>query len=57
MKSLVVVGGGVGRPNLVYIPGPGLWTLELLDLTWSRPGSGPGPGPELDNTILHIHES
>ena len=35
-KSLMVVGGGGGRPNLVYSPGPGLspGTLDLLDLTW-----------------------
>ena len=42
-KSLVVVVGG-GIPNLVYSPGPGLWSLVLgpsgpdlgtdLNLTW-----------------------
>ena len=43
------------RPNLVYSPGPGLCPLSLglLDLTWSRPGTLPGPdlgpGPELNN--------
>ena len=47
-KSLMVVSGGwwvvSGRPNLMYSPGPGLWSLVLgpfgpdlgsdLDLTW-----------------------
>ena len=31
-KSLLVVVSG--RPNLVLSPGPGLWSLDLLDLTW-----------------------
>ena len=39
-----------GRPNLMYSPGPGLWSLVLgpfgPDL---GPDLGPGPGPELDN--------
>ena len=48
-KSLL--GGRVGgRPNLVYSPGPGLWSLVLgpygPDL---GPDLGPGPGPEFDN--------
>ena len=43
----VVVGGG--RPNLVYIPGPGLWSLVLRPF---GPDLGPGPGPELDNRIV-----
>ena len=43
-KSLV--GGGEwvgGRPNLMYSPGPGLWTLDLGP-------SGPDLGPDLDLT-------
>ena len=49
-----------GRPNLVYSPGPGLWSLVLgpfgpdlgpdLDLTWDL-DLGPGPGPELDDYL------
>ena len=35
-----------GRPNLVYSPGPGLWTWDLGP---SGPDLGPGPEPELDN--------
>ena len=35
-----------GRPNLVYSPGPGLWSLFLGPF---GPDLGPGPGPELDN--------
>ena len=33
-----------GRPNLVYSPGPGLWSLVLGPF-----GPDLGPGPELDN--------
>ena len=48
-KKSLVVGA---RPNLVYSPGPGLWTLDLgsfgpdLDLTWTW------PGPDLDLTWI-----
>ena len=44
-KSLVVVSGWVGgdRPNLVYSPGPGLWSLVLGPF-------GPDLGPDLDLT-------
>ena len=38
----VVVRGG-GRPNLVYSPGPGLWSLVLGPF-------GPDLGPDLDLT-------
>ena len=39
---------GGDRPNLVYSPGPGLWSLVLGHV---GPDQGPnlGPGPELDN--------
>ena len=32
---VVVVVVVSGRPNLMYSPGPGLWSLDLLDLTWT----------------------
>ena len=45
-KSLVVVvvvSGGGGRPNLMYSPGPGLWSLVLGPF-------GPDLGPDLELT-------
>ena len=39
-----------GRPNLMYSPGPGLWSLVLGSFRPDLgPDLGPGPGPELDN--------
>ena len=40
---------GGGRPNLVYSPGPGLWSLVLGPF-----GPDLGPGPELDNKLYLI---
>ena len=40
-----------GIPNLMYSPGPGLWTLDLGP---SGPELGPGPGPELDKMYQAI---
>ena len=40
---------GGGRPNSMYSPGPGLWSLVLGPY---GPDLGPGPGPELDNRVL-----
>ena len=42
-----------GRPNSMF--DLCVLSLDLLDLTWSRPGSDlePGPGSELDVLIEH----
>ena len=57
-KCLLGVGGEWvgGRPNLMYSPGPGLWSLVLGP---SGPDLGPGPRPELDNLrpILASHRN
>ena len=51
MVVVVVSGWGGGRPNLVYSPGPGLWSLVLGPF---GPYLGPDLGPELDKIKISV---